>query len=330
MSLNRQGSLFYSREAKDIDFEDDLSIDEISDSDSSEDLSLLLNDKKRKGQKKSTKSEPPKKKNASKMNVKKDEKSKRKSKDASLDHDEILLLSDSEEEDPMTKPSNLDTLELPEMASVDRTLRYVSVVCESIHFLTWLCRALDSLKYIPSESTRPVYETEVYDPVKEITLLVKMPCEKKTLSFRLHSSQNLKSLLEYIKHMEPSYSDEEMQFYLYSEALDLEKSCEDNQIINGDELRLVVKKEEEPEEAVEEDSDKIVLSVRIDNEKKHEKYRVKKADPLSVLAGVIAKKLSVEPKQVVFIFDGDKLPHTTSSEDHDLEDEDLLDVKIKR
>ena len=59
------------------------------------------------------------------------------------------------------------------------------------------------------------------------------------------------------------------------------------------------------------------------------KYRINKTDPLQKLLDAFCAKTSTDISRVRLMFDGDILPPNSSAEDHDLEDDDVLDVLIR-
>lgn len=166
---------------------------------------------------------------------------------------------------------------------------------------------------------------------------VLMPDGVKKYVFKIDKDAPLITLLEYVKSLDDKYSNSskyEYCFMLQSFELNLEKSSADNLLINNDTINFIAKVKETYDENennndIDEDPNKIILKVRIQNEKEPVKYRVQRTDPLSKIANIIAKNYNVDVSKVIIVFDGEKLSHSSTPEDNDLEDEDLLDVIIK-
>lgn len=165
---------------------------------------------------------------------------------------------------------------------------------------------------------------------------VLMPDGVKKYVFKIDKDAPLITLLEYVQSLDDKYSNSSKYdycFMLQSFELDLQKSAAENLLINNDTINFIAKiketYDEDEDNNEDEDPNKIILKVRIQNEKELLKYRVKKTDPLSKIADIIAKNNNVNPSKVIIVFDGEKLSHSSTPEDNDLEDEDLLDVIIK-
>lgn len=57
------------------------------------------------------------------------------------------------------------------------------------------------------------------------------------------------------------------------------------------------------------------------------KFKMLKTDPLAVLFDAFCKQHKLDPFQTTFLFDGATLPPSSTPNDHNLEDGDLIDVK---
>eukprot|EP01087_Luapelamoeba_hula_P016877 TRINITY_DN5238_c0_g2_i1.p1 TRINITY_DN5238_c0_g2~~TRINITY_DN5238_c0_g2_i1.p1 ORF type:complete len:446 (-),score=90.72 TRINITY_DN5238_c0_g2_i1:58-1320(-) len=78
------------------------------------------------------------------------------------------------------------------------------------------------------------------------------------------------------------------------------------------------------------DGEYVAIKVRqADNPQSFEGYRIKKTDSFEKVVNAYSKKMGVAPSQVTLIFDGLPLPLKSTPEDHDMEDEDLIDARIK-
>lgn len=192
---------------------------------------------------------------------------------------------------------------------------------------------MEQLKHNPTEKLHIPNSKGHVPSTDSFSILVRMPCGQKTLVFKLDKSKKLKSILEYIISLDESlnYCKDDLVFMLHSMELDLEQTCEEAEIIDNDELFLIKKKNLAPEHGLEmeEDDGKIVLHVRVNENRDPLKYRIAVDDPLSKIVEHIAKDNSVSVSAVILKFDGDVLTHNSTPEDHGLENEDLIDAIIK-
>lgn len=83
----------------------------------------------------------------------------------------------------------------------------------------------------------------------------------------------------------------------------------------------------QPQIEEEEESDSIVLKVRYENQTK--KFRIKKTDPLQKLLDAFCSKNNLDAAKMNLIVDGLPVQSNTTSLDHDLESDDLIDLKSK-
>jgi hypothetical protein len=76
------------------------------------------------------------------------------------------------------------------------------------------------------------------------------------------------------------------------------------------------------------DGDTITLAIRVPGEEKPRQVRIKKTDKLEKIVAAFASKLQVPQSRVKLSFDGLVAPNTSTPEDLDMEDEDLIDLKL--
>lgn len=97
-------------------------------------------------------------------------------------------------------------------------------------------------------------------------------------------------------------------------------------IFTKDQLSSSLPFEEIPEPEPEVDEDRITIQVRT-NEKTY-KFGIARTDTFQKLFDGFCSHTNLDPKTVKFIFDGEDLDLSSTPEDEDLEDDDLIDVKI--
>ncbi|KAF8676086.1 hypothetical protein HU200_047591 [Digitaria exilis] len=86
--------------------------------------------------------------------------------------------------------------------------------------------------------------------------------------------------------------------------------------------------DEEPEPQVEIAREKIVISIQDKDGRQH--IRVYKDEKFDKLLKVYAKKAKLNPSDLAFVFDGEKINLSSTPEDLDLEDDDMIEVCHKR
>ncbi|PUZ55901.1 hypothetical protein GQ55_5G250200 [Panicum hallii var. hallii] len=90
--------------------------------------------------------------------------------------------------------------------------------------------------------------------------------------------------------------------------------------------QIIIDDESEPQ--VEKAREKIVISIQDKNAQ--QQIRVYKDEKFDKLLKVYAKKAKLNPSDLVFVFDGEKINLSSTPEDLDLEDDDLIEVRHKR
>ncbi|RCV26121.1 hypothetical protein SEVIR_5G226700v4 [Setaria viridis] len=90
--------------------------------------------------------------------------------------------------------------------------------------------------------------------------------------------------------------------------------------------QIVLDEESEPE--VEKARGKIVISIQDKDGK--QQFRVYKDEKFDKLLKAYAKKAKLNPSNLVFVFDGEKINPSSTPEDLDLEDDDMIEVCHKR
>ncbi|RLN22401.1 uncharacterized protein C2845_PM07G15220 [Panicum miliaceum] len=90
--------------------------------------------------------------------------------------------------------------------------------------------------------------------------------------------------------------------------------------------QIIIDDESEPQ--VEKAREKIVISIQDKNAQ--QQIRVYKDEKFDKLLKVYAKKAKLNPSDLVFVFDGEKVNLSSTPEDLDLEDDDMLEVRHKR
>lgn len=86
--------------------------------------------------------------------------------------------------------------------------------------------------------------------------------------------------------------------------------------------------DDEPEPQVEKVREKIVISIQDKNA--WQQFRVFKDEKFDKLLKVYAKKAKLNPSDLAFVFDGEKVNLSSTPEDLDLEDDDMIEVRHKR
>jgi len=86
--------------------------------------------------------------------------------------------------------------------------------------------------------------------------------------------------------------------------------------------------DDEPEPQVEKVREKIVISIQDKNTR--QQFRVFKDEKFDKLLKVYAKKAKLNPSDLAFVFDGEKVNLSSTPEDLDLEDDDMIEVRHKR
>ncbi|KAG2589935.1 hypothetical protein PVAP13_5NG357285 [Panicum virgatum] len=86
--------------------------------------------------------------------------------------------------------------------------------------------------------------------------------------------------------------------------------------------------DDEPEPQVEKVREKIVISIQDKNAR--QQFRVFKDEKFDKLLKVYAKKAKLNPSDLAFVFDGEKVNLSSTPEDLDLEDDDMIEVRHKR
>lgn len=70
------------------------------------------------------------------------------------------------------------------------------------------------------------------------------------------------------------------------------------------------------------------IRIQVRTKEQTYKFEIQKTDTFQKLFDGFCKHTNLDPKTVSFIFDGDELDLTLTPEDEDLDDDDLIDVKI--
>jgi len=83
----------------------------------------------------------------------------------------------------------------------------------------------------------------------------------------------------------------------------------------------------QPQIEEQEESNSIILKVRYESQTK--KFRIKKEDPLQKLLEAFCLKNNLDASKMNLTVDGLAVPPSATALDHDLEDDDLIDLKIK-
>ncbi|KAG0538391.1 hypothetical protein BDA96_03G232000 [Sorghum bicolor] len=86
--------------------------------------------------------------------------------------------------------------------------------------------------------------------------------------------------------------------------------------------------DEESEPPVEKAREKIVISIQ--DKDGHQQMRVYKDEKFDKLLKVYANKAKLNPSDLSFVFDGEKINPSSTPQDLDLEDEDMIEVRRKR
>ncbi|CAD6230925.1 unnamed protein product [Miscanthus lutarioriparius] len=86
--------------------------------------------------------------------------------------------------------------------------------------------------------------------------------------------------------------------------------------------------DEESEPPVQKAREKIVISIQ--DKDGHQQMRVYKDEKFDKLLKVYAKKTKLNPSDLYFVFDGEKINPSSTPQDLDLEDEDMIEVRRKR
>ncbi|XP_062214666.1 uncharacterized protein LOC133915491 isoform X2 [Phragmites australis] len=84
---------------------------------------------------------------------------------------------------------------------------------------------------------------------------------------------------------------------------------------------------EESEPQVEKAREKIIISIQ--DKDGQQQIRVYKDDKFDKLFKAYAKKAKLNPSDLTFVFDGDKINPSSTPEDLDLEDDDMIEVRHK-